>query len=206
MIDVIKQTPKIYSEMSRDYQIISRLQSSLYNVSKMYIDNMSIWNPDIDDKLAYLRAKTLNFDPKHSWSLKDVESITSYFKYLVKRKGAKIALEYVLNILMKVHNLRNSNSKVELVTIENNNVIIRVEENLATVGIVEDLIKYILPAGLTYRIIEYKSMSMGSDRPTTEVTVSNGDTSTSTIPGEKEDITIGSDREFTTTFITSENK
>ena len=44
--------------MSRDYQIISRLQSALYNVSKMYIDNMSIWNPDIDDKLAYLRAKT----------------------------------------------------------------------------------------------------------------------------------------------------
>ena len=38
MIDVIKQTPKIYSEMSRDYQIISRLQSALYNVSKMYID------------------------------------------------------------------------------------------------------------------------------------------------------------------------
>ena len=92
MIDVIKQTPKIYSEMSRDYQIISRLQSALYNVSKMYIDNMSIWNPDIDDKLAYLRAKTLNFDPKHSWSLKDLESITSCFKYLVKRKGAKIAL------------------------------------------------------------------------------------------------------------------
>ena len=49
-------------------------------------------------------------------------------------------------------------------------------------------------------------MSMGSDRPTTEVTVSNGDTSTSTNPGRKEDITIGSDREFTTTFITSENK
>ena len=131
MIDVIKQTPKIYSEMSRDYQIISRLQSALYNVSKMYIDNMSIWNPDIDDKLAYLRAKTLNFDPKHSWSLKDLESITSCFKYLVKRKGAKIALEYVLNILMKVHNLRNSNSKVELVAIENNNVIIEDTTNFS---------------------------------------------------------------------------
>ena len=39
MIDVIKQTPKIYSEMSRDYQVISRLHSALYNVCKMYIDN-----------------------------------------------------------------------------------------------------------------------------------------------------------------------
>ena len=206
MIDVIKQTPKIYSEMSRDYQIISRLQSALYNVSKMYIDNMSIWESDIDDKLAYLRAKTLNFDPKHSWSLKDLESVTSCFKYLIKRKGAKIALEYLLNILMKVHNLKNSNSKLDMVSIEDNNVTIRVEENLATIGIVEDLIKYILPAGLTYRIIEYKSMDMGSDRPTTEVNVYNGDATVSHIPGTKNDITIGSDRQFTTTFITSEEE
>ena len=206
MIDVIKQTPKIYSEMSRDYQVISRLHSALYNASKMYIDNMSIWESDIDDKLAYLRAKTLNFDPKHSWSLKDLESVTSCFKYLIKRKGAKIALEYLLNILMKVHNLKNSNSKLDMVSIEDNNVTIRVEENLATIGIVEDLIKYILPAGLTYRIIEYKSMDMGSDRPTTEVNVYNGDATVSRIPGTKNDITIGSDRQFTTTFITSEEE
>ena len=206
MIDVIKQTPKIYSEMSRDYQVISRLHSALYNVSKMYIDNMSIWESDIDDKLAYLRAKTLNFDPKHSWSLKDLESVTSCFKYLIKRKGAKIALEYLLNILMKVHNLKNSNSKLDMVSIKDNNVTIRVEENLATIGIVEDLIKYILPAGLTYRIIEYKSMDMGSDRPTTEVNVYNGDATVSHIPGTKNDITIGSDRQFTTTFITSEEE
>lgn len=204
MIDIVKQTPKMYSEMSRDYQIISRLHSALYNVSKMYIDNMSIWEPDIDNKLAYLRAKTLNFDPKHSWALTDLEAVTSCFKYLVKRKGAKIALEYVLNILMKVHNLKNTNSMLELVSMENNNVIIRVEENLATIGIVEDLVKYILPAGLTYRIIEYKSMDMGQDRPTTEVTVSNGDLTTSKIPGTRDDVTISSDREFTTTFITSE--
>lgn len=107
---------------------------------------------------------------------------------------------------MKVHNLKNSNSKLDMVSIEDNNVTIRVEENLATIGIVEDLIKYILPAGLTYRIIEYKSMDMGSDRPTTEVNVYNGDATVSRIPGTKNDITIGSDRQFTTTFITSEEE
>ena len=66
MIDVIKQTPIEYSKQSRDYQTISRLYTAIYNISKMYIDDMSIWNGDIDNKLTTLRSKTLNFIPKHS--------------------------------------------------------------------------------------------------------------------------------------------
>ena len=66
MIDVIKQTPREYSAQSRDYQVLARLYSALFNVSKMYIDNLSVWNNDIDNRLATLRAKTLNFDARFS--------------------------------------------------------------------------------------------------------------------------------------------
>jgi len=65
MIDVIKQTPSEYSKQSRDYQVLARLYTALYNLSKMYTDNMSVWSLNIDNKLSVLRSKTLNFDPKH---------------------------------------------------------------------------------------------------------------------------------------------
>ncbi len=42
MIDVIRQTPSEYSKQSRDYQLIARLFTALYNVTKMYIDDMSV--------------------------------------------------------------------------------------------------------------------------------------------------------------------
>ncbi len=42
MIDVIRQTPAEYSKQSRDYQLIARLFTALYNVTKMYIDDMNV--------------------------------------------------------------------------------------------------------------------------------------------------------------------
>ena len=39
MIDTIKMTPAEYSAQSRDYQVIARLYTALFNLSKMYIDN-----------------------------------------------------------------------------------------------------------------------------------------------------------------------
>ena len=35
MIDVIKQTPSEYSKGSRDYQILARLYTSVYNLLKL---------------------------------------------------------------------------------------------------------------------------------------------------------------------------
>ena len=77
MIDVIKRTPEEYSKQSRDYQVLARLYSALFNVSKMYIDDMNIWDKNIDNKLSLLRARTLNFDPQHDWDLDSLDVIVS---------------------------------------------------------------------------------------------------------------------------------
>ena len=159
MIDVINQTPKAYSEQSRDYQVLARLYTALFNLSKMYIDNMQIWNTDIDNKLTILRAKTLNFDAVHAWDLNDLEAVTTCFKYLMRNKGTIKALEYCVNILMKVQNMEGEDID-EVVSINNYNVTIRVPENLFTLGILEDLVKYLLPGGLTFDIVRYKSYSL----------------------------------------------
>lgn len=159
MIDIVKQTPREYSSQSRDYQVIARLYTSLFNYVKMHIDNMNVWEPNIDNRLAMLRAKTLNFEPDHSWDLDDLESITTCFKYLMIRKGTAAALEYCVDILMRIENIVGE-SISDVVSIKNYNVTIKVPENLVTLGIVEDLVKYLLPSGLTYDIVKYKSYNL----------------------------------------------
>lgn len=161
MIDIIKQTPSEYSKQSRDYQIIARLYSALFNISKSYIDSMSIWDNNIDNNLTELRAKTLNFQTKHTWSLDDLEAVTSCFKYLMFYKGTRKALEYCISILMKIEKIGGDIDENTII-IDDNNLIIRLEEGLITWGVLEDLMKYLLPAGFTYRIIRYKSKKLNT--------------------------------------------
>ncbi len=160
MIDVIKMTPAEYSAQSRDYQVLARLYSALFNISKAYIDSLQIWNNDIDNKLITLRSRTLNFVANHAWNEDDLEAVTSCFKYLMRNKGTMKVLEYCVNILMKIENINGENID-EVVSIdEYYNVNIRVPENLLTIGILEDLIHYILPAGLTFNIETYRTTGL----------------------------------------------
>mgnify|MGYP006988847765 CR=1 FL=1 len=159
MIDIVKQTPWEYSSQSRDYQVIARLYTALFNFVKTYIDNLSIWDTNIDNRLTMLRAKTLNFEPDHSWDLDDLEAVTTCFKYLMRNKGTVKALEYCVDILMRIENIVGE-SIDNVVTMTDYNVTIRVPEDLFTLGIIEDLVKYLLPSGLTYNIIKYKSYNL----------------------------------------------
>lgn len=174
LIDIIKQTPREYSAQSRDYQVIARLYTALFNISKMYIDDMEIWNSNIDNKLTNLRSKTLNFHIKHSWDEDDLEAVTSCFKFLMRNKGATKALEYCINILMKIENVKGELID-QPVTINNYTVTIKIPESLLTIGIVEDLVEYLLPAGLTYNIIRYKSSTLNGVIPPSELLIDNGD-------------------------------
>lgn len=152
MINVIKQTPIEYSKQSRDYQVIARLYTALYNFNLMYIDDMNVWNSNIDNKLTMLRAKTLNFHPKHAWGLDALDAAMSCFKYIMRLKGTKEAIEYCIQILLRINKLEG---KPEI-TFDDNYIIIAIPMQLASMGIVEDLLELILPAGMKYRIMEYK--------------------------------------------------
>ena len=171
MIDIIKRTPYEYSKQSRDYQVLARLYSALFNVSKLYIDNMDIWDRNIDNRLSVLRARTLNFDPQHDWDLDDLDVVTSCFKYLIKYKGTKQALQYIVSIMMKIRRIDDEIDE-STVEIKDNLITIRLEDDLVTLGIMEDIIRYLLPAGYMYRIIEYRSYDL-TDILSTEAGVSD---------------------------------
>lgn len=167
MINVIRQTPLEYSKQSRDYQVLARLYTALYNMNKMYIDNMQVWDNDIDNKLTTLRARTLNFIPKHSWDLDDLDAAISCFKYIMRKKGTITAIKFCLTILLRIKKLSGEISEEAgtlIINNEENKIEVRIPSQLASVGVVEDLFDYLLPAGMTYRITEYSQAEPGNTK------------------------------------------
>ena len=162
MIDTIKMTPAEYSAQSRDYQVIARLYTALFNLSKMYIDNNHFWTNDIDKKLSRLRSFTLNFRNKYDWDLDDLKVVSSCFKYLMFRKGTKTALRYCIYILMRIKNLEGTITDNNIKII-GNLIEIQIPENLTNLGAIEDLIRYLIPAGFTYRVILYKEVNLNQE-------------------------------------------
>ena len=158
MINTVKMTPEQYSVQSRDYQVIARLYTALFNLSKMYIDNNHFWTNDIDKKLSKLRAYSLNFRTKYDWDLEDLKVVSSCFKYLMFRKGTRQALRYCIYILMRIKNLEGTITD-NSIEVDDNLITIKIPENLTSLGAIEDLIKYLIPAGFSYRIIEYQEFN-----------------------------------------------
>lgn len=155
MIDVIAQTPIEYSKQSRDYQVIARLYTALFNINKMYIDDMSVWDANIDNKLSHLRAKTLNFHPKHAWDYEALDAATSCLKYLVKHKGTIPAIQEAVRILERINRIKDTiNGPSVEVDYNTYTIKIMIPKQLASMGVVEDLLELIIPIGMGYRIIE----------------------------------------------------
>ena len=157
MIDLTKDTPIEYSKQSRDYQVFTFLYNSIFNQAKMYTDlTKNIWTDNIDDKLLDLRARTLNFVPKFQWENNDLLGITNCFRYLLRTKGTASAIQKCLEILSRVHGISLKGVNVQVVA--DNVVRLIISEEIDDVGNIEDLLRYILPAGMLYEIIKYSEI------------------------------------------------
>ena len=82
----------------------------------------------------------------------------------MRKKGTITAIEFCLTILLRIKKLSGEVS-VEKGTLiideEENRIEVRIPGQLASVGVVEDLFDYLLPAGMTYRITEYEQTEPG---------------------------------------------
>jgi hypothetical protein len=74
------------------------------------------------------------------------------------RKGTRQALRYCIYILMRIKNLEGTITD-NSIEVDDNLITIKIPENLTSLGAIEDLIKYLIPAGFSYRIIEYQEFN-----------------------------------------------
>ena len=97
----------------------------------------------------------MNFHPKHAWDYEALDAATSCLKYLVKHKGTRPAIQEAVRILERINRIKDTiNGPVVEVDYNTYTVIIKIPKQLASMGVVEDLLELIIPIGMGYRIIE----------------------------------------------------
>lgn len=156
MITLQNYTPEIYYKESRDFQFIGRLFDLVLNDLKTNTDLLKHipLSTDSDEKLLELLALTLGFKPRHQYNAKQLKAVCSVFVEILRNKGSikalKIACEALFNSMdidqAFDYNFTEGKDKTEL------NLYISSE--FEDIAILNDLLLYVLPAGMSCNIIK----------------------------------------------------
>ena len=150
MINLYNEVPLIYSNTSRDFQYLSWLINIVLNDVKHNIDSMyDLPNIKTDTRLVELLALTLGFKIKRNYDQKQLIALVSIIPSLLKYKGTITAIIMAANALIKSS---GATGRFDY-EISNNNVVLLFPKELVDISLFNDLLPYILPAGMTCRII-----------------------------------------------------
>lgn len=155
MIKLQNYTPEIYYKESRDFQLLGRLYDLVLNSIKTEADLLYYLplSTNSDEKLLELLALTLGFKPKHQYNAKHLKAVCSVFAELMKYKGSikalKIACEALFNAMDISQALDYDFTKGK----DNAELNLYIAQEFGDITILNDLLTYILPAGMSCNII-----------------------------------------------------
>ena len=156
MIKLQNYTPEVYYKESRDFQFIGRLFDLVLNAVKTDTDllyNIPL-STNSDEKLLELLALTLGFKPKHQYNAKQLKAVCSVFSEITRNKGSikalKIACEALFNS-MDVSQALDYNFTEGKGNTELN---LYIPPDFEDITILNDLLTYVLPAGMSCNIIK----------------------------------------------------
>lgn len=149
MITTEKLTPEIYYKRSRDFQVLGRIYDIIFNYIKNnadLIDNAPL-SDNFDTKLLDLLSTTLGFKESHTYNVSELKALCSIFTTALRNKGNIQSIQLVLDMLA---NISNSNSRcyVNLDESEPYKISVYIPENVYGKTLFEDVLNYILPAGI----------------------------------------------------------
>lgn len=172
MINVYKSLSRTYYNNSRDFQIFGRVYELLLNYILTNVDVVASipLSDNTPIELSSLLLYTLGFKQVHNYTDVDIIGLAKIFKYLVKNKGTKLAIETCIYLLLRSQNYKD-NFKVEIKTLDfplasdrskreaagltpNNLYVVNIYLPLGIKDevLIEDVFDYILPAGFIYNI------------------------------------------------------
>jgi hypothetical protein len=150
MIDLYNLVPTIYSRASRDFQYLSWLFNIVLNSVKHNVDDMyNLPDTRADSKLIELLAITLGFKVKRHYDQRQLATLVSILPIILKNKGTEKAITAAAGALVTAG---GSSGSVKCMVNETA-LEVTIPEDLADITLFIDLLPYILPAGMTCRII-----------------------------------------------------
>ena len=161
MINFYDQVPSIYINASRDFQYISWLINIVLNSVKHNVDDIyNLPNVSADPNLTELLAMTLGFKVKRKYNHLQLYTIVSILPSILKLKGSIEAVNLLGKALIK------SSGAVGMFSCEvkNNCLEVLLPEELVDTTLFMDLLPYILPAGITCRIVRKTQIETDTKR------------------------------------------
>lgn len=153
IIRLQNNTPPVYTEESRDFQLLCRIYDCVTNAVKLDIDSI----PTIADTsqclssiLPLLQTK-VGFFTENTLQDKELRYAIEAFPYIVKKKGSREGIIECLNLFLQVNNILKSSQVI--ITNESANeedaytIKILIESEVKDTSLLEELIRYIVPTG-----------------------------------------------------------
>lgn len=166
-------TPQVYSDESRDFQILCRVGDFAFNQVKYETDtipNIVDSNKIKDNILPLLQTKLGFFSNSTSLNSEELRLVLKIFPRIIKLKGSDLALKYILNACLKLYNISASfqiekvttDTKVGNVIFDNHSILIGINKIINITNIIQELIKYIMPPGYKIYIYYYSDIPLSS--------------------------------------------
>ena len=150
MINLYDQVPSVYSNASRDFQYLSWLFNIVLNSVKHNVDAMyDLPNTKNDLRLTELLAMTLGFKVKRNYDQKQLAVLVSILPSLLKYKGTEKAIKMAGDALVLVSGSAGGFSCIT----KGNLLEVVIPKGLIDITLFIDLLPYILPAGMTCKIV-----------------------------------------------------
>ena len=153
MIKLQELTPEVYYKQSRDFQFIGRLFDLVLNYSKTNCDtiyNLPI-NDNTDEQLMELLSLTLGFTPKYKYTSRQLRAICSVLPLVLRNKGNVQAFVIAATALINAEELAQEIDYQ--LSKDKKSLTIYVPQDLSDITILNDLFDYLLPAGMTCKIV-----------------------------------------------------
>lgn len=153
IIRLQNNTPPVYTEESRDFQLLCRIYDCIINAVKLDIDSI----PTVVDTsqclssiLPLLQTK-VGFFTENTLQDKELRYAIEAFPYIVKKKGSREGIIECLNLFLQVNNILKSSQVIitnESINKEDEYTIkILIESEVKDTSLLEELIRYIVPTG-----------------------------------------------------------
>ena len=152
MIKFYNQVPTVYSNTSRDFQYLSWLINIVLNSVNQNVDEIyDLTNSKNDHRLNELLALTLGFKVKRNYDQSQLRALVAALPRILKYKGTKAAVEMAGNALIAASGAAGSFDISEDKLAEGE-LVVSLPLELIDISLFTDLLEYILPAGMTYKV------------------------------------------------------
>jgi len=153
MIKIKDMVPEVYTNTSRDFQVLEKIYEVVLNyclnnsrsISKNPISETS------DKKLVDLMCSTLGFKTLHEYNDDELYQICQVFYRSLKNKGNINSIRLIVNTLCNLNSI-TEDVAIEFDLLDKYCLNIYLSSAFENTTLLEDLLNYILPNGITYRI------------------------------------------------------